>query len=150
MPCHVSCNAWLHVRMRCTCVWARVYVCLHIPRPRPCSHAAACWLYVTRACSKNTRRCRSMCVCGVCFACPYRCACPARTHRVGALMHLYKRHKRARVETRVTMGICVCARNRTCTCACVSASMQTHRRMHVYVCAFVYTRMLICVYISRS
>ena len=33
---------------------------------------------------------------------------------------------------------------------CVSASMQMHRRMHVYVCAFVYTRMLICVYTSRS
>ena len=67
----------------------------------------------------------------------------------GALMR-YKRCARARVETRVTMGICVCARNRACTCACVSASMQMHRRMRVYVCAFVYTRMLICVYISRS
>ena len=28
--------------------------------------------------------------------------------------------------------------------------MQMHRRMHVHGCAFVYTHMFICVYISRS
>ena len=65
-------------------------------------------------------------------------------------MRLYKRYTRARVETRVTMGMCVCAPKRTCTCVCALASMQVHMCMHVYVCAFVYTRMLICVYISHT
>ena len=150
MPCHVSCNAWLHVRMRCTCVWALVCVCVCTYLVRDLVHTqqlAGCAWYVPAV---KTHAGAGACACGVYFACPCRCACPARMHRVGALMRLYKRYTRARVETRVTMGICVCARNRVCTCACVSASMQTHRRVHVYVCAFVYTRMLICVYTSRS
>jgi hypothetical protein len=89
-------------------------------------------------------------VCALYFACPCRRACLAHVHGVGALMRLYKMYTRARVETRVTMGMCVCAPKRTRTCACALASMQVHRCMHVYVCAFVYTRMLICVYISHS